>query len=48
MFDHLPPEVAKNLPTYPDYYKLGLVRDYQYWVEHEERLMEEWNAWMLK
>ena len=48
MFGHLPPEVAKNLPTYPEYYKLGLVRDYQYWVKHEERLMEEWNAWMLK
>ena len=48
MFDHLTPEVAKNLPTYPEYYKLGVKRDYAYWVKHEERLMEEWNAWMLK
>ena len=48
MFDHLPAEVSKNLPTYPEYYKLGVKRDYAYWVKHEERLMEEWNAWMLK
>jgi len=48
MFDHLPPEVSKNLPTYPEYYKLGVKRDYAFWVKHEERLMEEWNTWMLK
>jgi putative spermidine/putrescine transport system substrate-binding protein len=48
MFDHLPQEVSKNLPTNPEYFKLGLKRDYAYWVKHEERLMEEWNAWMLK
>jgi putative spermidine/putrescine transport system substrate-binding protein len=48
MFDHLPAELAKNLPTNPEYYKMGLQRDYAYWVKHEERLMEEWNAWMLK
>jgi putative spermidine/putrescine transport system substrate-binding protein len=48
MFDHLPAEVSKNLPTNPEYFKLGLQRDYAYWVKHEERLMEEWNAWMLK
>ena len=48
MFDHLPAEVSKNLPTNPEYFKLGLKRDYAYWVKHEERLMEEWNAWMLK
>ena len=48
MFEHLSPEVAKTLPTYPEYYKLGVQRNYKYWVEHEEKLMEEWNAWMLK
>ena len=48
MFEHLTPEVAQNLPTYPEYYKLGVNRDYAYWVKNEERLMEEWNAWMLK
>jgi putative spermidine/putrescine transport system substrate-binding protein len=48
MFDHLPAEVSKNLPTYPEHYKLGVKRDYAYWVKHEERLMEEWNAWMLE
>ena len=48
MFDHLLAEVSKNLPTNPEYYKLSLKRDYAYWVKHEERLMEEWNAWMLK
>ena len=48
MFDHLPAELSKNLPTNPEYYKLSLKRDYAYWVKHEERLMEEWNAWMLK
>ena len=48
MFDRLPAELSKNLPTNPDYYKLALKRDYAYWVKHEERLMEEWNAWMLK
>ena len=48
MFEHLPPEITKHLPTNPEYYQLALKRDYAYWVEHEERLMEEWNAWMLQ
>lgn len=48
MFEHLSPELSKTLPTYPEYYARSVKRDYAYWVAHEERLMEEWNAWMLK
>ncbi len=48
MFDLLSPELSRTLPTYPEYYKHSVRRDYGYWVANEERLMEEWNAWMLK
>ena len=48
MYELLSPELAKTLPTNPEFYKLGVVRDYQFWAENEERLMEKWNAWMLK
>ncbi|MEW6263906.1 MAG: ABC transporter substrate-binding protein [Thermodesulfobacteriota bacterium] len=48
MFKYLPPELTKHLPTNPEYYRMAVHRDYAFWVKNEERLLEEWNAWMLK
>jgi len=48
MFKYISPELAKALPTYPEYYKTSVHRNPEYWAQHEERLMKEWYAWMLK
>lgn len=46
-FNYLKPEVAKRSPSYPDNIKNGLKLDPQYWLEHQAKVIERFNAWVL-
>lgn len=39
-------EMAKNLPTYPDYLPNALVSSVEFWADHDIELSERFNAWL--
>jgi putative spermidine/putrescine transport system substrate-binding protein len=50
---YLTPEIAKVLPTYPEYLakavKVNLEeKNIQWWTENGDKIAERWTAWMLK
>jgi putative spermidine/putrescine transport system substrate-binding protein len=55
-FDHLSPERAKILPTYPEYVKQQILYNSEYWGEvdaqsglsNKEKVIQMWNKWVLK
>ena len=47
-FDYIEPEVAKNLPTAPDYVDSIWIPDAEWWSDHDEEITERWNAWVLE
>ena len=47
-FDHIAPEIAKNLPTAPQYADMVWIPNAEWWVERDEQVTERWNAWLLK
>jgi putative spermidine/putrescine transport system substrate-binding protein len=47
-FDHLEPQFAKELNTYPENFKTQLILNAKWWSEHESEITEKWNAWLLK
>lgn len=42
------PEIRKYLPTEPENLKKAVVFNVEWWAEHEAKLIERWNAWLLK
>lgn len=46
-FQHIPPERARDLPTYPDNLKRGLPIDNAYWAKHKSEALEHFNEWIL-
>ena len=54
-FDHIAPEVAKNLPTNPAYRDKMLLKDDAWWVaegapgkSNRELVIEKWEEWKIK
>ncbi|MBI3457864.1 MAG: ABC transporter substrate-binding protein [Candidatus Rokubacteria bacterium] len=42
------PEVRQHLPTEPENLKKGIPLDNEWWGTNEAKLIERWNAWLLK
>jgi putative spermidine/putrescine transport system substrate-binding protein len=42
------PEIRKHLPTEPENLKKGIALDNEWWGGNEAKLIERWNAWLLK
>ena len=47
-FDYIAPEVARNLPTAPQYIDHVWIPDAEWWTDKDEEITERWNAWVLK
>ncbi len=47
-FDYIAPEVAKLLPTAPQYVNNVWIPDAEWWAENDQQITERWNAWLLK
>jgi putative spermidine/putrescine transport system substrate-binding protein len=47
LYDHLPPEMGKNLPTYPDNAAVQFATDAKFWGANMADLRERWDAWLL-
>ena len=54
-FDHIPPEVAKNLPTNPAYRDNMILKNDAWWVaegtpgkSNRELVIEKWEEWKIK
>ena len=47
--EYVDPEVAKELPTYPENAaKMSVIVDYGYWAEHYDEVSEKLNEWAAK
>lgn len=46
-FDHIPAEIAKNSPTFPDNIKNGVQIDAGYWLDNQREAFERFNGWVL-
>ena len=54
-YDHIPDDVAKNLPSYPENLKLQFARDYRWETQinedtgktNLETLIDRWNRWIF-
>lgn len=47
-FDHLDPQFAKELNTYPNNFKDQIVLNAAWWAEHEAEVNERWNSWLVE
>jgi putative spermidine/putrescine transport system substrate-binding protein len=47
-FDYIEPDVAKLLPTAPQYVDNVWIPDAEWWSERDQEITERWNAWLLK
>lgn len=45
---HVPPERAKILPTYPDNMAETRLTDYKFWAQNLPKLQERFQAWLLQ
>ena len=45
--ERIDPELAKNLPTYPDNVKTAFFTDWAFWVKNREKLEARWKEWLL-
>jgi putative spermidine/putrescine transport system substrate-binding protein len=48
IFKYVTPELARILPTYPEYLKKAAKVNNEWWLENADRVQERWSAWMLK
>lgn len=48
IYDHLPPAMAKEMPTFPANARVQFHTDDEFWAEREVLLTERWQAWLLK
>jgi putative spermidine/putrescine transport system substrate-binding protein len=42
------PELAPNLPTYPENLKKQIVVDYKWWYKNKKEVQERWDEWIMK
>ena len=48
LYDHIDPEVGREMPTHPDNVDLQFVVDAVFWAKNQEELQERWQEWMLE
>lgn len=48
LFDGMPEEQARKMPTYPANAELQFAADEIFWAKNLERLQERWNEWLLQ
>ena len=44
----IPPERARDLPSYPENIKRMVRWDFNWWAENRDKVIEKWNTWMLQ
>ncbi|SAK64679.1 ABC transporter substrate-binding protein [Caballeronia ptereochthonis] len=47
-YEHIDPKRAQVLSTNPDYRKVALMIDNDYWVTHKDKTIEQFNAWRMR
>lgn len=48
LFDELPPELAKQMPTYEANAEVQFVANEEFWKDNIDELRERWDEWMLQ
>jgi putative spermidine/putrescine transport system substrate-binding protein len=48
MFDFMPIDAAKTMPTYAPNQAVQFASDNSFWVDRRDKLNERWEAWLLK
>lgn len=48
IYDYLPPEFAKEMPTFPANIEVQFRTNDEFWAEREVELTDRWQAWLLK
>ncbi len=46
-FDHLDDDIMANLPSSPELMEMQHERDIDFWLEHEDEILERWQDWLL-
>lgn len=47
LYDHIDPEMGRELPTYPENLEGQFVVDAVFWANHREALQQRWEEWLL-
>lgn len=48
LYDHMPEDTGKKLPTHPDNIDGQFVTDAKFWAQNMDRLQERWEEWLLE
>lgn len=48
LFDNLPDDLAKTMPTYPANADMQFVADEEFWAEHLDEVRERFDEWLLE